>query len=81
MAARSLLLLAIAAAASPARAAASNTTASWLAKRAALIHDVYGKGPGVLPTQASPRGAVAPFCARPCIFHLRFFIQNKQVGA
>ena len=35
-------------------AAATNTTASWLAKRAALIHGVYGQGPGVLPTRSAP---------------------------
>ena len=33
---------------------AANTTESWIAKRAALIHDVYGKGPGVLPTKSVP---------------------------
>ena len=48
------LLLGFAVVASSAHAAATNTTASWLAKRAALIHDVYGKGPGVLPTQSVP---------------------------
>ena len=33
---------------------AANTTASWLAKRAALINDVFGYGVGVLPTKSVP---------------------------
>ena len=37
-----------------ATATTTNTTASWLAKRAALTHAVYGKGPGVLPAKAVP---------------------------
>ena len=36
------------------RPAAANTTEYWLGRRAALIDDVYGKGPGVLPTQSVP---------------------------
>jgi hypothetical protein len=32
----------------------SNSTETWLAKRAALIDKVYGGGPGVLPTRAVP---------------------------
>jgi hypothetical protein len=35
-------------------AGASNSTASWLAKRAALIHDVFGLGVGVLPNRSVP---------------------------
>ena len=36
------------------RLAGANSTETWLAKRAALIHDVYGEGPGVLPTRSVP---------------------------
>lgn len=32
----------------------ANTTETWLAKRAALIGDVYGAGPGVLPNRSVP---------------------------
>ena len=35
-------------------AGAANTTASWLAKRAALQNDVFGLGVGVLPTKSVP---------------------------
>ncbi len=34
--------------------AVANTTETWLAKRAALIGDVYGAGPGVLPNRSVP---------------------------
>lgn len=34
--------------------AGGNSTASWLAKRAALIHDVFGLGVGVLPNRSVP---------------------------
>ena len=38
----------------PESADGANTTASWLARRAALIDDVYGLGTGVLPRRAVP---------------------------
>ena len=37
-----------------AKAAATNSTASWLAKRDALIADVFGYWPGVLPNRYVP---------------------------
>ena len=38
----------------PRPARAVNSTASWLAKRAALINDVFGYGPGVLSNKSLP---------------------------
>jgi len=32
----------------------ANSTESWLAKRAALIDDIFGYGPGVLPNKTEP---------------------------
>jgi hypothetical protein len=33
---------------------AANSTESWLAKRANLIHDVFGYGPGILSNKSVP---------------------------
>ena len=38
----------------------ANRTATWTAKRAALVGAVYGRGDGVLPTRSVPDKAGAP---------------------